>query len=158
MPEKSLAQELVVGALGGALPSILVYWLTARTSKNAFKRQVAVNDIAGIIERIDRAEAAAQAYYLLKGDSPLAVRDGISLNSAVKAITSHVSQLRQSHAAAELHLPTTLSANFRKALTGSPFQEASRPAYEPSDIAFSKISNAADDLKSALRRCRDQLK
>lgn len=157
MPEKTLAQEFVIGLVGGAVPSLIVYFLTARQTKSGLKRQQAYSDISALIEKVEATEQAACSYYLAIGGTPQSHIAAMHVNGQVSSITKHISDLRTAHPYACDQLQQR-AMNYRKALTDGDFQSASREAYGVDHGRFARMRTASNDLKSALRQSRDALK
>lgn len=156
MPEKTLLEEFLIGLLGGAVPSLIVYILTERQTARRLRKQQTCSDIASLIEKVELTEFAASTYYLQPGGTPQSLMEGMHINGQISSITKHISDLRTAHpGSCESLQPSAIA--FRKALTDGDFQSADRAAYESENSRFSRMRLASNDLKSALRRTRDTL-
>ncbi len=157
MPEKTLAQEFIIGLLGGAVPSLAVYVLGARQTAKGLRRQQAYSDFSSLIEKVEASEQSACSYYLEAGDTAQTHITGMHISGQVSSITKHISDLNAAHPYACREL-TQQAMNFRKALTDGDFQSKQRPAYSVQDARFARMRAASNELKSALRQARDALK
>lgn len=157
MPEKTIAQEFIIGLVGGAVPSLIVYFLGAKQTKNGLKRQQACSDFTALIDKVEATEQAACSYYLDAGNTAQNHIAGMHVNGQVSSITKHISDLRSAYPYACTELQRK-AMDYRKALTDGDFQSTARAAYSIQDGRFARMRTASNDLKSALRQSRDALK